>query len=293
MGEDTKMTDLEAIPKEGRHLIFCDYVKDDLIIEDAILQTCQFRRIGARNAVFRKCSLTQCLFEDTYFRKASFNDVRFTGSTFRKCNLEKATFQGCDLRFCKFESTFLNRDEIVGNLPVEPILRRNLARNLRKNFEALGDKESSDVFLNIEIEAHEQELLGGFRRKTAYYQQHYTQVDQVIAGLKYITSKLSGIVWGYGHRLSRLLASYLVVSCFFAFITYFFDLSFIVDTEASPRTLGFWESTYHVFSVTLGTGTISIAPFSLAAKMFEVIEGFLGTLFLALLAAAAYRRISR
>lgn len=147
---------LENFPTSGDHLLFGDAVKDDLHVMDTRIRMCHFRRIGAKKALFERSSLTQCLFEDTYFRNASFTDVRLTGSTFRNCNLEKAIFKGCDLRYCTFQTTRLDRDEIIGNLPVEPNLKRDLARNLRKNFEALGDKDSADIFLDIEIEAHEQ-----------------------------------------------------------------------------------------------------------------------------------------
>jgi hypothetical protein len=284
---------LDAFPKQGSHLSFRDIIKDDLNIEGASLQACQFLRIGARDAEFRQCNLTQCLFEDTYLRKARFVNVRLTGSTFRKCNLEKANFQGCDLRFCTFEDTFLDRNEIIGNFPVEPNLRLRLARNLRKNFEALGDKESADIFLNLEIEAHEQELLGGFRRNTEYYRQHYTPVDQALAGLKYILSKLSGIIWGYGYRVRRLVISYIALTCVFALITYFCGLNFITDAQASVRTLGFWESIYQSFTATLGTSSAPFAPVYAGARLLQVFERFIGTLFLAMLAASAYRRITR
>jgi hypothetical protein len=284
--------DLSMFPQNGDHLLFCDAVKDDLQVKGATLWTCHFLRIGVKNAAFEKSSLTQCLFEDTYLRNARFSDVRLTGSTFRNCNLEKASFQGCDLRYCTFQATRLDRDEIIGNLPVEPNLKRDLARNLRKNFEALGDQESADVLLKLEIEAHELELLATFRRNTAYYQSRYNGVDQMRAGLKYFKSKFSGIIWGYGRLVHRLVASYIILSLVFALITYFYCLPFVVDATAPIRSLGFWESIYYTFAGTLGLGT-ALAPVTVSGKALQLCQGFLGTIFLALLAAAAYRRIAR
>lgn len=285
--------DLSNFPQKGHHFTFCDAVNDGLKVTDASLQTCHFHRIGAKDALFERSSLTQCLFEDTYLRKARFSNVQFTGSTFRNCNLEKASFHGCDLSYCSFQATKLDRNEILGNLPSEPNLKRDLARNLRKNFEALGDKDSADMFLDIEIEAHEQELLGIFRRNTEYYRSHYSGVDQAFAGLKYLGSKLSGLIWGYGHRVRRLVMSYLVLSFFFGLITYFFRLPFVVDAQKSVRPLGFWESIYYVFAETLGLGAAPLVPASEVAKALQLCQAFLGTLFLAMLAAAAYRRIAR
>ncbi len=284
---------LENFPTGGDHLLFGDAVKDDLHVMDTRIRMCHFRRIGAKKALFERSSLTQCLFEDTYFRNASFTDVRLTGSTFRNCNLEKAIFKGCDLRYCTFQTTRLDRDEIISNLPVEPNLKRDLARNLRKNFEALGDKDSADIFLDIEIEAHEQELLGASRRKTEYYRSHYSELDQALAGLKYLVSKLSGLVWGYGHRVRRLIASYLILTFGFSLITYFYRLPFTVDPQPTARALEFWESIYFAFAETLSLGATPFVPASSFAKGLQVFQGFLGTLFLALLAAAVYRRIAR
>ena len=285
--------ELSVFPQNGNHLLFSDTVKDDLKVTDTAIQTCHFLRIGAKNASFKKCSLTQCLFEDVYLRNATFTDVHLTGSTFRNCNLDKASLQGCDLRYCTFQATHLNRDEVLGNLPVEPNLKRDLARNLRKNFESIGDKESADIFLDIEIEAHEQELLGIFRRKTAYYRSHYSGIDQVIAGLKYLSSRFSGVVWGYGHRVHRLVASYLIITFTFALITYFCQMPFVVDAQDSVRTLDFWQSIHYAFTESLGIGTSSPSPASIGAKALQVCQGFFSPLFLALLAAAVYRRIAR
>lgn len=285
--------ELSVFPQNGNHLLFSDSVKDDLKVTGTALQTCHFLRVGAKNASFKRSSLTQCLFEDAYLRNATFTDVHLTGSTFRNCNLEKANFQGCDLRYCTFQATHLDRDEVIGNLPVEPNLKRDLTRNLRKNFESIGDKESADIFLDIEIEAHEQELLGIFRRKTAYYRSHYSSMDQVFAGLKYLSSKFSGLVWGYGHRVHRLVGSYLILTFIFALITYFCQMPFVVDAQDSIRALSFWQSIHYSFTESLGIGTSFPLPASLGAKALQVCQGVIGPLFLALLAAAVYRRIAR
>lgn len=285
--------DLAKVPEKGSHFLFSDAIKDDLQVGGSTLRTCRFVRIGAKNARFESCSLTQCHFEDSYMRNAFFKDVDFTGSTFRNCNLEKASFQGCNLRYCTFQSTLLDRDEIIACLPVEPNLRRDLARSLRRNFENLGDKEGADAFLNLEIAAHEQELLGAFRRKTTYYKTHYSGVDQALAGLKFLGSKLSGFIWGYGHRVSRLLASYVALTFLFSLTTYFSGLEFRTGSSESVRALGFWEATYYTFAGTLGVGTDAFRPVSAGARALELGESFVGTIFLALLAAAAYRRIAR
>ena len=284
---------LMEIPKEGSNLAFQDDIQDDLTLEDVKLKTCRFKRLGMRDARFINSSITQSLFEDCYLRKASFKNIQLTGNTFRNCNLERATFQGCDLRYCTFENVRLNREEIIGCLPVEPNLRRDLARNIRRNFEMQGDKESADIFMRIEIQAHEESLLAIFRRPTKYYKERYNYMDQVKAGLKYVNSKISGIVWGYGHRVNRLFISFLGVSFILSLVTYFGNIKFAGDGVSAARTLSFWEAMYQVFSDALGGASTGFSPSLWDGRLLQLGERFLGTLFLALLAAAAYRKITR
>lgn len=283
---------LDEIPKDGKNLNFQNDISDDLVLKDFQLKICRFQHLGLRDVVLKDSSITQSLFEDCYMRKARFENVYLTGSTFKNCNLERASFQGCDIKFCIFENTRLNRDEIISCLPVEPNLRRNLARNLRKNFEALGDKEAADVFMNIDIKSYEQELLAIFRRATEYYKKKYNQIDQIKAGLKFIISKASGIIWGYGHRISRLLTSFIVIAFIFSLVTYFGEVRFVNPSNLSTKVLGFWESIYQAYSEALGAVT-GLSPETWHGQVLQLTERFIGTLFLALLAAAAYRRITK
>lgn len=284
---------LEQFPASGKRLVFADSVKDDLRIDGVKLQLCQFHQIGARNAKITNSSLTQCMFVDTYLRDASFSNVQLTGSTFRNCNLTRTRFQGCDLSYCVFQNTSFDKNEIAANLPCQPNLKRALARNLRKNCEDLGDKKSADFFMDIEIAAEEQEYCNRFFRRTAYYRDKYTSVDQVKAGAQFLKSRFSGLVWGYGHRIWRLIVSYALLILVFSFVTSYCRLLFIVDNMPSARAMSLWESFYYVLSDTLGFGAGPVIPATVSAQILHLSQSFLGTIFLAMLVAALYRKIAR
>lgn len=288
-----KRSTLSDISQTGDLLLFCDQQQDGITVTGANIQTSSFLRLGLKEAVFADCSFTQSNFEDSYFRKAKFRNVRFTGSSFKFCNFDKASFQACDFRYCKFYHCKLPIDEIIACLPTEPNLRRDLARNLRANFELLADKKSADTFLDIEIQASEEELKAILLSKTEYYKGHYNFVDQINAGFKFLLSKFSGIIWGYGHRVSRLLISYFVITCLCCFVTYFGKLQFSIPNHNIERPLTFWESIYHGFSETVGASGLSIVPAAFASKIMILSQSFIGTIFLALLAATIYRRIAR
>jgi hypothetical protein len=286
-------TSLEFMPESGNLLLFSDQLQDNFEKSKANITASSFIRLGMKESVFQDCSFTQSNFGDSYFRNAVFRNVRFTGSSFRFCNFEKATFQACDFRYSNFFHCKLPKDEIISCLPPEPNLRRDLARNLRLNFEMIGDKKAADTFLNIEIQADEDELKAIFFSRTEYYKSHYKLLGQLQAGVKFLISKLSGMIWGYGHRIGRLILSYFLTTCFLSLITCFAHVKFLVSSNSVPRKLTFWESINMGFCETVGASSPSFVPLTLGGQIITLSASLLGTLFLALLAATLYRRISR
>jgi hypothetical protein len=288
-----KPVNLASLPDTGHLLLLSDQQQDNMKISGVNISTSSFIRLGMKEAIIKDCSFTQSNFEDSYFRKAIFKNVRFTGSSFRFCNFDKTSFQACDFRYCNFYHCKLPKDEVRACLPPEPNLRRDLARNLRANYEMIGDKKAADTFLDIEIQANEAELNAIFLSNTEYYKKHYDRHDQVNAGLKFVGSKLSGMIWGYGHRVGRLFLSYFIITCLWSLITYFGKINFAVQSEGGQRALTMAESLYMGFGQTLGLSGVPFLPITLYGKIIMLSESFLGTLFLALLAATLYRRIAR
>lgn len=286
-------TALAMMPASGKLLLFSDEQQYNFKKSQSTITASSFIRLGMKEAVLKDCSFTQSNFEDSYFRKAVFKNVRFTGSSFRFCNFNKASFQTCDFRYCNFFHCRLPKDEIISCLPPEANLRRDLARNLRANYEMIGDKKSADNLLDIEIQAYEDELKAIFFSKTEYYKSHYNLLDQIQAGAKFLVSKVSGMVWGYGHRVARLVLSYFLTTCFLSAITYFGQIKYFISNNSVPRKLTFWESITMGFCETVSASSPSFVPSTLGGQLITLSASLLGTLFLALLAATLYRRIAR
>lgn len=288
-----KPVNITSLPDTGHLLLLSDQQQDDMKISGVNISASSFIRLGMKEAIIKDCSFTQSNFEDSYFRKAVFKNVRFTGSSFRFCNFDKASFQACDFRYCNFHHCKLPKDEVRACLPPEPNLRRDLARNLRANYEMIGDKKAADTFLDIEIQADEAELKAISLSNTEYYKKHYDRLDQVKAGLKFIVSKLSGMIWGYGHRVGRLFLSYSIITSLLSLMIYFGKINFAVQNEGVQRTLNVWESLYMGFGQTVGLSGLPFLPITLYGKIIMLSGSFIGTLFLALLAATLFRRIAR
>jgi len=284
---------ISNIPKSGSLFYFSDQQNDKIEITGSNISISSFVRLGMKEAVFKDCSFTKSSFEDLYFRKAKFNNIQFTGSKFSYCNFDKAIFQTCDFSYCSFFYCKLPLEEIKSCLPYEANLRRDLARNLRKNYEMLGDKKSADEFLDIEIKAFETELQDIFLSKTDYYKQHFNFREQLSSGIKYLLSKASGWIWGYGHRIFRLFFSFLMIILLCSLATWILKIQFIEFGEALPKSLTFWDSIYITLRETINLSNTSIVPVKFVGKLMLLLESFLGTIFLAFLAATIYRRIAR
>ncbi len=287
-----KQSSLSSMPASGQLFLFSDQQQDRMKIAGVNICASSFMRLGLKEADVKDCSFTQSNFEDCYFRKAIFKNVRFTGSIFRFCNFDKVSFQACDFRYCSFYNCKLPKDEMISCLPPEPNLRRDLARNLRANSEMIGDKKAADTFLDIEIKSTEAELKAIFLSNTEYYKKHYNLLDQVKAGAKYFISKISGLIWGYGHRVGRLFISYIVITCLWALIAYFNRVPYAISNLNIQRPLTLWESIYIAFGQTVGLSGLDV-PATLMGNIIAISESFLGALYLALLAATLYRRIAR
>jgi hypothetical protein len=278
--------------KRAENVIFLDESNDDLILENVDYKKATFLRVGVKNGEIKNSKLTQCAFKDCYFRKAKFINIDFTGTIFTNCNFEKAKFQGCHFRYAKFYNCLINVDEITACLPNEPNLKVDLARNLRKNYQSIGDKVSADKMLPIEIGAHEDEQMGIFMSKTSYYRERYDFIDRIQAGKKVFLSKLSGYIWGYGFRLDRLVLSYITMIVIAAAAIYFGGATF-ANSSQPAGTLSLFESIYVSALSIANSGAFVYVPANLYAKALVFGGNLIGTIFLALLAAVLYAKISK
>lgn len=170
-----------------------------------------FLDINAKGTEFENVDFRYSRFEGAYFEGAKFTNCRFTGSNFYDCNLRNARFYTCDLQYVIFSKCLLDVKEIVTSIPSEPNLRRDSIQNLRANAREVGDSESDKILVFQEIEAtklHYRHAASGYN---GYYKKKYSSFfAKLTARAKLFSLNLSGLVWGYGEKPSRLLWSCLV-----------------------------------------------------------------------------------
>lgn len=283
---------LHELEGAGENLLFCDETSDGHRVTSANLRLCNFLRIGMKEAEVINSNFTQCEFHNSYFRKATFRNVDFTGSIFYDCNFDKAKFQCCTLKYARFYNCLIDAKEIEQSLPIEPNLRLELGRNLRANFLNQGDKESADHYMDIVMSAQEELYWRIASRESSYYRDNYDVLTSIKSLLNLLLLKTSKIVWGYGYKIERLLATFVVVMLSFSIVSSLAHLSY-ADAEGIVRELSIGESIYF-YSAAIVTSSISnISPASTSSKILFITANLTGAIFIAVLAAAVFQKISR
>ena len=147
-------------------------------------------------------------FERAYFRDAKFNNCQFDGARFVDCNLKSVHFYRCDLKFVHFQRCLLDVRELISSLPPEPNIRREGLQNLRANAIETGDQASIGLLVLQEVEATKLHFGYATRGYDTYYRTKYPTITlRLQAAMQLWWLQLQGLIWGYGEKPWRLLAS--------------------------------------------------------------------------------------
>jgi hypothetical protein len=160
--------------------------------------------VGAKKGVFEACNFSYCIVDRGYFHGATFTNCKFVGTRFVNCNFRSVTFVRCDFSYSSFDHTYLARGEVVKNLPYQPNIRRDLVRALRVNAVAMGDQETSNSLISLELLASTQHHWEVVKRANSYYEK-YNTVERVSSFFSYLGLRIESLIWGFGLSPSRLL----------------------------------------------------------------------------------------
>jgi hypothetical protein len=294
MGE-RKSIQISDVPKGayGESLLVKEEVlKENESIENVKLKFSSLVRLAMKGAKVKNGDFLQCVFDEVYARHALFENVNFSGSYFKNCNFSNSTFYHCDLSFCKFEKCDLPYKSIMSCLPSEPNIRRELARSLKVNYQGLGNKKIADIFLDIEIEANEQELMAIFKSSETYYKQRYDWGQRFSSLFEWGWLKAAGLVWGYGHRILRLIISYLVLMSSLSILLALSHSSFKEVSTGITKSLTYSESFIVVYGESIKYPYDFSAIGTFAHVIIFIVRLF-GIIYLGLFGATLYRRISK
>jgi hypothetical protein len=206
VGPNVKLTEEGELP--GQRLVRKRFIRECANRDFSYfhLQDCE-----AKAMKFRRCIFQHCVFERCYFRNVIFEDCDFTGARFIDCNLRGGQLITCKLEYTSYRGTVLDRAQFASNLPLWENVKGEVARSLRINAQSLGDFESVNYFINVEMDSTLEHWRRALLQRESYYQQKYSGIGRLKALWKFTYYWLDRVLWGHGERPGRIARNILVV----------------------------------------------------------------------------------
>jgi len=160
---------------------------------------------------------------------------------------------GCKFDYASFERTQIDHGVLDNCCPPHENLKARFARTLRMNYQSLGDAESVNKAMLVELAATAEHLYKSWNSNDRYYRMKYDGVKRVRAFVQWIKFRALDMVWGNGEKPVKLLYTTMVVLTVIA----------LVDAVGyrDPRLVAsYWRALCDSPSVFLGTRS---APLSL------------------------------
>lgn len=161
--------------------------------------------VGGKNIIFDSCDFSYAVIERGYFHQATFKNCKFIGTRLISCNFRSTKIEMCDFRYATFTGTVIPINEISSNFPYEPNQKRDLIQSLRANSISIGDYQTNNDLLSLELKATTQHHLNIVKRPHSYYLKKYTGKDRFKSFIKYLGLKSEDLIWGYGLSPQRLI----------------------------------------------------------------------------------------
>ncbi|MEA9414300.1 pentapeptide repeat-containing protein [Flavobacterium sp. PL02] len=188
---------------------------EDKII-DGNLENIKFRnklfvRVGSKDRYFKNVDFSHTYFEHCYFRKCTFDNCNFNGCKFINSNFVGSSFPGSQFEYATFDKTIVDNDILYNNSPSSDNLTLKFARTLRVNYQALGDAESANKAIRIELRATKEHLYDAWKSNKAYYRQKYSGWKRIGMFFSWFYFKIQEFIWGNGEIPWYLLRTGLLI----------------------------------------------------------------------------------
>ena len=177
-----------------------------------------FIRLVSLDKKFTKVDFKYSIFDTCYLRKSKFDSCDFTGCRFIGTNLHEAKFSNCEFKYATFEKTLIDNYVLDQECPEEENLKMRFARSLRMNYQSLGDAESANKAMRVELSATEEHLYKSWSSNSAYYRNKYKSWDRLKAFIEWIQFKLLDFIWGNGESPLKLIRIVLIILILMALV---------------------------------------------------------------------------
>lgn len=194
----------------GRTTLTDQAVAHDL--DGVSLRNYQFVRMVASKKRFVNCDFSYSEFDSAYLRNCIFDSCKFTGCKFTRSNLRGSKFTGCEFDYVDFSQSQVEPEILDSGCPGHENLQQKFARNLRVNFQEIGDAESANKAIKIELSATRVHLYKAWRSRESYYRKKYTGFSRAAMFLYWLEFVLLDFFWGNGESAWKLVRSIVLVA---------------------------------------------------------------------------------
>jgi hypothetical protein len=186
--------------------------KFDANISDADFINKLFLRVVAKKIRFENVKFHYTIFDTCYFRNSVFISCNFTGCRFVGTNFYGAKFSDCDFDYAVFEKTIISCAVLNDCCPGWDNLKLKFARELRVNFQGLGDSKSTNKAIRVELDATDVYLKQSWSSNTKYYRTKYKGIKRISKFFEWLNFRVLDIIWGNGENTLKLIKSILLVN---------------------------------------------------------------------------------
>jgi uncharacterized protein YjbI with pentapeptide repeats len=194
-----------------------------------------FVRLSAKDRRFSGVNFRYSTFDSCYIRKCIFEDCDFIGCKFLSSNLHGSVFIGCKFDYTTFDKTLITSEILDTCCPALENLKSRFARSLRVNYQSLGDAQSANKAISVELGATEIHLYKAWRSNEAYYRAKYNGLHRFNSFFSWATFRLLDFIWGNGEswsKLARTVCLLCIVIAFYDVLT-FRDPSLVCNYTAA------------------------------------------------------------
>jgi len=278
-------------PWTGVDAVFGSQRVDEGQIARASYKHSTFVNVSFKGCVLHDSTFFDCTFIDCYFRNAVLRGCSFVGCRFIDCQFPKVEMSNCDLRYARFDNCVLDPGEAHTNLPREPNLREELTTRLAVAAEGQGRSAIARTYRLWAIEARQQHLAAAVRGENSWYREHFSGIDRLLAGVRWLASRGNGQLWGHGEKW-HVLARNLLGMTFVLFPVLFWMAS--DGLQKASGTPGFAD--YVAVSVASVIPSADVSTVELASWTTRVIAGsaaFTGLVAAGLFVTILFRAVTR
>jgi hypothetical protein len=168
-------------------------------------------RVSAKGRTFDNVNFSYTTFDSCYLRNCVFLSCSFIGCRFVGVNFRGSTFSKCKFEYSTFERTLVVNDILERESPRPENLKAEFARTLRLNYQQLGDAESANKAIRIELEATQAHLWNAWRSPATYYREKYRGWMRAEYFVRWLSFKALDLLWGNGESPWKLLRSVVVL----------------------------------------------------------------------------------